>query len=61
MCMSVLFDEQGNLLIERSAENVVPTSEIDEIILHHESFELEKMQTFFSLIGAEVLSEGYHV
>lgn len=61
MCMSVLFEEQDNLVIERSAENVIPVSVFEEMVLHHESFELNKMKEIVEKVGGKVFSEGYHV
>ncbi len=61
MCMSVLFEEQDNLVIERSAENVIPVGVFEEMVLHHESFDLKKMKEIAETVGGKVFSEGYHV
>lgn len=61
MCMSVLFEEQDNLVMERSAESVLPVSVFEDMVLHHESFEILKLKEVIDLVGGEVFSEGHHV
>lgn len=61
MCMNVLYEEQDNFVIERSGESVVPVAAFENIILHHEFFELIKLKDIIEMVGGEVLSEGYYV
>ncbi len=54
MCMSVLSKEQNDLVIEWSKENTMPSSAYDEMKIHHESLDLEKLKEVIESIGGKV-------
>lgn len=58
--MSVLFEEQIESMVEYAADAIIPVSVFEEMVIHHEGFDISDMKEVIEGAGGMVHGEGHH-